>query len=275
MCPVGDHSDEPSRFAAPDGFWQAKSENHFQQLLRLFSLCQDLNPADVNQIEYFWQNVYSPYMYVGLYANELTIKNAICRFHETQDNSLTKLREVNNYVHQMMGSNGCMYVDYWNLVKYLQDTRYGQAQDYSDTAGPFFGGKSALPVQVCSESKILQCLTFSTDPPFLRHSIDECTHIFGSDLNSATIAAHVAHINDYYGGRNMKSSYIILPNGNIDPWHALGKLNSTISTIVPVVIDGAAHCADMYPSTPNDSPAMTEARKTIATTLQQWLQSAK
>nr|CDJ92610.1 Peptidase S28 domain containing protein [Haemonchus contortus] len=145
-----------------------------QSLKTTFNLCQDLNPADVNQIEYFWQNVYSPYMYVvqysgdnaGLYANELTIKNAICRFHETQDNSLTKLLEVNNYVHQMMGSNGCMYVDYWNLVKYLQDTRYGQAQD-------------------------------------------------------------------------------------------------------------SAHCADMYPSTPNDSPAMTEARKIIATTLQQWLPSAK
>ena len=50
--------------------------------------------------------------------------------------------------------------------------------------------------------------------------------------------------NAYYGGRdNMNSSYIILPNGSFDPWHALGKLTSSDPTIVPVVIQGTSHCA--------------------------------
>ncbi|KAK5970304.1 Serine carboxypeptidase S28 [Trichostrongylus colubriformis] len=106
-----------------------------------------------------------------------------------------------------------------------------------------------------------------------RFYIDECTNIFGSDYNSASVASAVAHVNDYYGGRNMDSSYIILPNGNIDPWHALGKLNSSTSTILPVVIDGAAHCADMYSPSSTDPASMAAARKTIATQLQQWLQS--
>ena len=41
----------------------------------------------------------------------------------------------------------------------------------------------------------------------------------------------------------MNSSYIILPNGSFDPWHALGKLASSDPTIVPVVIQGTSHCA--------------------------------
>ncbi|PIO73215.1 hypothetical protein TELCIR_04819 [Teladorsagia circumcincta] len=68
----------------------------------MFSLCEDLVPTDAKQIETFWQTVYSPYMEIvqysgdnaGLFAKALTIKNGICRFHESQDNSLTKLREV-------------------------------------------------------------------------------------------------------------------------------------------------------------------------------------
>ncbi|KAK6034248.1 hypothetical protein COOONC_28248 [Cooperia oncophora] len=104
--------------------------------------------------------------------------------------------------------------------------------------------------------------------------IDECTNIYGSNYNSASVAAAVANVNAYYGGRDhMDSSYIILPNGNIDPWHALGKLNSTTSTIIPVVIDGTAHCADMYAPSLSDPASMTAARKFISTQIQQWLQA--
>ncbi|VDK54710.1 unnamed protein product [Cylicostephanus goldi] len=81
----------------------------------------------------------------------------------------------------------------------MQDTSYGDAQEIrawvwqtctefgyyqstdSDTAGPFFGGKPALPV---------------------KYYIDECTNIYGSEFNSVTVADAVAKVNAYYGGRD-------------------------------------------------------------------------
>ncbi|CAJ0599174.1 unnamed protein product [Cylicocyclus nassatus] len=249
-----------------------------QSLKTTFNLCEDLDPTNAQQIETFWQTVYSPYMEVvqysgdnaGLFHNLLTIQNAVCRFHDSNANSLTKLKQVNNYFNQLEGYTGCEDIDYQSFIQFMQDTSYGDAQEIrawvwqtctefgyyqstdSDTAGPFFGGKPALPVQ---------------------YYIDECTNIYGSEYNSASVADAVAKVNAYYGGRdNMQSSYIILPNGNIDPWHALGKLNSSISTIIPVVIDGTAHCADMYATSLNDSSEVTAAREKIANQIKQWLQ---
>ncbi|XGW17982.1 hypothetical protein V3C99_002521 [Haemonchus contortus] len=250
-----------------------------QSLKTTFNLCEDLDPTDAKQIETFWQTVYSPYMeivqYSGdnadLFTNILTIQHAICRFHNTQDNSLTKLREVNNYFNLLMGNYGCASIDYSSFIEFMRNTTYEDAQEVrawvwqtctefgyyqstdSHTAGPFFGGEPALPVQ---------------------YYIDECTAIYGPDYNSASVAAAVTNVNAYYGGRDhMDSSYIILPNGNFDPWHALGKLNTTTTLITPVVIDGAAHCADMCAPLPSDTPALTAARNLIAAQLHQWLQS--
>nr|CDJ89337.1 Peptidase S28 domain containing protein [Haemonchus contortus] len=206
--------------------------------------------VDAKQIETFWQTVYSPYMEIVQYSG---------------DNA------VNNYFNLLMGNYGCASIDYSSFIEFMQNTTYGDAQEVrawvwqtctefgyyqstdSHTAGPFFGGEPALPVQ---------------------YYIDECTAIYGPDYNSASVAAAVANVNSYYGGRDhMDSSYIILPNGNFDPWHALGKLNTTTTLITPVVIDGAAHCADMYAPLPSDTPAMTAARNLIAAQLHQWLQS--
>ncbi|KAK6740638.1 hypothetical protein RB195_008853 [Necator americanus] len=249
-----------------------------QSLKTTFNLCEDLDPTNAQQIETFWETVYSPYMEVvqysgdnaGSFHHSLTIHNAICRFHDTDASSLTKLKQVNDYFNNINLYTGCEDIDYQNFIEFMQDTSYGDAQDIrawvwqtctefgyyqstdSDTAGPFFGGKRSLPVQ---------------------YYIDECTNIYGSEFNSASVATAVANVNSYYGGRdNMQSSHIILPNGNIDPWHALGKLNSTISTIIPVVIDGTAHCADMYSSSSNDPASLTAARQTVSNQIKEWLQ---
>lgn len=37
------------------------------------------------------------------------------------------------------------------------------------------------------------------------------------------------------------------------------------------LILGTAHCANMYPSSPNDPPLLTEARMTIKKYLNKWL----
>jgi len=62
--------------------------------------------------------------------------------------------------------------------------------------------------------------------------------------------------NTHYGARNVQGVNITMPNGSMDPWHALSVINTTdtfydekqktAKTISIVEIDGTAHCRDMY-----------------------------
>ena len=59
-----------------------------------------------------------------------------------------------------------------------------------------------------------------------------------------------------YGARNIQSTNITMPNGSCDPWHSLGVVEKDADFydpsqkiaegVVPVFIDGTAHCRDMY-----------------------------
>ena len=69
--------------------------------------------------------------------------------------------------------------------------------------------------------------------------------------------------NTAYGARAVRGANVTMPNGNMDPWHALGVVNATdaffeapkgdpnaaqrVAAGVSVVeLDGTAHCRDMY-----------------------------
>ena len=243
-----------------------------------FNICQDLDINNANLMAGFWETVYSPYMEIvqysgdnaGSFENSLTIKNAICRFHNDNSSSvLQRMKKMNDYFDEMFGYFGCMDIDYNDMIQWMQDTSYGEAADArawvwqtctefgyyqstsSPTSGPWFGGVNNLP---CS------------------YYVQQCADIYGSAYTADYVAQAVAVTNAYYGGRdNMNSSYIILPNGSFDPWHALGKLTSSDPTIVPVVIQGTSHCADMYGPGPNDSADLTAGRAKISSTLLGWL----
>ena len=69
--------------------------------------------------------------------------------------------------------------------------------------------------------------------------------------------------NTNYGNRDLQATNVVTPNGNMDPWHALGLVNKTdafynsctsgpcpsqalATSDALVTIDGTAHCRDMY-----------------------------
>lgn len=69
--------------------------------------------------------------------------------------------------------------------------------------------------------------------------------------------------NTAYGARAVRGANVTMPNGNMDPWHALGVVNASdpffeapradpqaaqrVAPGVSVVeLDGTAHCRDMY-----------------------------
>ncbi|EGT48966.1 hypothetical protein CAEBREN_19097 [Caenorhabditis brenneri] len=254
-----------------------KTADGRKQLKSAFHLCQDIK-LDDKSLKYFWETVYSPYMEVvqysgdaaGAFATQLTISHAICRYHlNSGSTTIQKMKQVNDYFNLVNDYFGCNDIDYNGFINFMKDTSFGEAQSdrawvwqtctefgyyqstASATAGPWFGGVANLPAQ---------------------YYIDECTAIYGAAYNTQEVQNAVDYTNQYYGGRdNLNTDRILLPNGDIDPWHALGKLNSNNTNIVPVVINGTAHCADMYGASSLDSIYLTNARQKIANVLAGWL----
>jgi len=91
-----------------------------------------------------------------------------------------------------------------------------------------------------------------------------------------------------------------MPNGNVDPWHALGNYRANDLSVVPILINGilrvltiearghiyislsinstiilgTAHCADMEPQNVNDPDSLKNARDVIFQNIQKWIQEA-
>jgi hypothetical protein len=100
----------------------------------------------------------------------------------------------------------------------------------------------------------------------------QCVDIFGPQFTVQAITDNVAWTNTYYGGKDVEGSEIVFPNGSIDPWHALGIIESLSPTETAVFIQGTAHCADMYPASPNDLPTLVTARNQILNQIANWVQ---
>ncbi|VDK22023.1 unnamed protein product, partial [Anisakis simplex] len=73
----------------------------------------------------------------------------------------------------------------------------------------------------------------------------------------------------------LQGTNVVFPNGNIDPWHALGLYSHIQPSIVPILINGTVHCEDMQPELPTDPPALVNARKIIASNIDIWLRGKR
>uniref|UniRef100_A0A914S769 Serine protease K12H4.7 n=1 Tax=Parascaris equorum TaxID=6256 RepID=A0A914S769_PAREQ len=63
---------------------------------------------------------------------------------------------------------------------------------------------------------------------------------------------------------------VLFTNGNIDPWHALSKYDGT-GSVTTVLMNGTAHCADMYPPRDEDAADLAPTRELIAEKIAEWL----
>jgi serine protease 16 len=90
------------------------------------------------------------------------------------------------------------------------------------------------------------------------------------------ITVSTVFTNGYYGGKSLGASRVILPDGSNDPWHSLALIEPLSPLqhsleLIPVMIDGASHCGDMYAPEPTDSRELQAAHDTIAEALANWL----
>lgn len=124
--------------------------------------------------------------------------------------------------------------------------------------------------QTCEKNT--SCI-YSRIPHDLAYDLDTCLEAY--DIPAQDIYEKVAFTNAYYGGKTPKGSKIVFVNGSIDPWHALSVLTNQTATEVAIFINGTSHCANMLPDSPDDLPALREARKQVAAIIGEWLEPSR
>jgi len=242
-----------------------------KQLSTTFNLCPafgDAMPSD-KDIQNFYDTVMGNFMYtvqysgdnVAYFANDLTIK-VVCDMMTANNGKsvVQKLADVNTFVGQYFGG-GCTGSSYNDFINGMKQTSFDSA--YADSRSWVW--------QTCTEFGYFQSTDksnniFGSTVP-VSFYVDQCTQIYGSQFNQQSIQNAIDSTDNFYGGRdNFKGTNLVLPNGDVDPWHALGIL-TTKGTAVAAVISGTAHCADMYPARAADPPGLTQARITIDNTV--------
>ncbi|KHJ75229.1 serine carboxypeptidase S28 [Oesophagostomum dentatum] len=103
-----------------------------------------------------------------------------------------------------------------------------------------------------------------------------CTDLYGEQYTAMALQKSIDKTNNFYGGIDFyRGTNVVIPNGSIDPWHALGKYSSNDPSVVYHLINGTAHCADMYPAREQDPPDLVATRKLIEKNIEKWLNSAE
>jgi len=131
--------------------------------------------------------------------------------------------------------------------------------------------------QTCTEWGFYQ--TCPDDPqykcPYARglHRVDTdlalCESAFG--LSPEDVTSQVAATNGLYGGWNMQATRILFPNGEIDPWKALGMSHPPNSRCPIMLVKTASHHYWTHPAQETDNQYILDARQQIWDQVTAWL----
>lgn len=93
---------------------------------------------------------------------------------------------------------------------------------------------------VYSKPHLFSSCTFppvSWSPNFLfRFQVKQCAQFY--NISAELVAESVAQTNEYYGSYDIHSSRMVFPNGDVDPWHALGITEDITKDLPAVFIQG-------------------------------------
>lgn len=171
----------------------------------------------------------------------------------------------------LMASTGQKYIDsnFSAQVEFMSNSSWN--------AESVMGGARQWVYQTCTEFGYYQSSDSAQqvfgDLISLSSQLKTCSAVY--QIQPEEVATAVAATNKLYGGTDdipSNATNIVFPNGSIDPWHALGVLQSPHKSLETIFINGTAHCANMYPPSPHDLPGLVKARDTISSLIQDWLQ---
>ncbi|XP_033223403.1 putative serine protease K12H4.7 [Belonocnema kinseyi] len=177
-----------------------------------------------------------------------------------------RFAEVSNMM-LTAGKEKCLDYSYTKMVNELRNITWKEQK--------IMGGRQWV-YQTCTEFGFFQTSTarptlFSDTFP-VEFFIDQCSDIFGPRYRHV-LDSGVERTNTLYGALDLEASNVVYVHGSIDPWHALGIIESTHPDSPAIYINGTAHCANMYPPSKDDIPALVEARKEIGILIAKWLKN--
>ncbi|EZA47726.1 Putative serine protease K12H4.7 [Ooceraea biroi] len=131
--------------------------------------------------------------------------------------------------------------------------------------------------QTCAEFGFFQTSTarpklFSDTFP-VDFFVQQCIDVFGPDFNKNLVETAISRWNIFYGGLDLRVTNVVFVHGSVDPWHVLGMTHSSNPRAPAIFINGTAHCADMYPSSEQDTLQLKQARIQIKGLIKQWLKN--
>jgi len=180
-------------------------------------------------------------------------------------NPVARLVKVNAYIEKLFGADPDDTDDsYEEQIEYLKDPSFDN---------PAASDRSWV-WQTCNEFGYFQSTTyngiFGSYVP-VDYYYNLCTDVYGAKFNVDYTRGRVQKSVDNFGrARDYNGTNVVIPNGSLDPWHALGTYAKNNPTVVPFLINGTAHCADMEPPSKDDPADLTKVRDIIYQNLQDW-----
>eukprot|EP00771_Trimastix_marina_P004022 gnl/Trimastix_PCT/751.p1 GENE.gnl/Trimastix_PCT/751~~gnl/Trimastix_PCT/751.p1 ORF type:complete len:507 (+),score=175.33 gnl/Trimastix_PCT/751:32-1522(+) len=126
--------------------------------------------------------------------------------------------------------------------------------------------------QYCHEFGYFQYVKKGAGTPFsprldMNYFYKTCRDVF----QNGPIEPDTHWTNLYFGSKHPVGTNVFWPNGDVDPWHALGVLRTPAESMPARVMHGTAHCADMYAPSPKDLDVLTEVRREIEVEIAKWV----
>jgi hypothetical protein len=243
-----------------------QSPNGIKQLISQFQICPDSTLSTPLDVSNFMQSLASNVDGIVQYNDENQNPQNIswvCSIMTAEGKSPLDQYVILNNLILASYEEPCLDVSYPAMISMMQNTSWGSEAD----------GMRQWIYQTCIEFGYYQT-TDSKTQPFgtlfpLSFSLDQCQDIYGIP------GPNTNWTNADYGGLNIAGTKIIMPNGSIDPWHALSILSTSNPGITTIFINGTAHCANMLPPSPSDPQSLVQARFEIQSILSYYLQSGK
>uniref|UniRef100_A0A2C9K4W9 Serine protease K12H4.7 n=1 Tax=Biomphalaria glabrata TaxID=6526 RepID=A0A2C9K4W9_BIOGL len=248
------------------------------QIKQSFRLCDSIDPSNEKDIANLFSTLSGNFENVvqynkdnrafeGAQGTNITI-DTLCGImtDQTSSDPVQRYAKVNNLLLDVY-KQPCQDYKYDKMIDTLRQTSW--------TSSASEGGRQ-WTYQTCTEFGWYQSSDDVRQP--FGHSfpidfwIEQCQDIFGNNFNITIISDAVKRSNTDYGALMIKISKVLFPNGSIDPWHAMGVLKDLNPDARAVYINGTAHCANMYPDSPDDPPQLVQARLEIFMQIGEWLQ---
>nr|CAD7570017.1 unnamed protein product [Timema californicum] len=255
-----------------------KHEIGLLKLKELFRPCDAIDPTNEADIATLYETLAGNFAGVVQYNKDnrafegsrgtnITI-DVVCELmsDETIGPAVTRYAAVNSLLLDTYNQT-CTDFSYDNMIRSLRNT------SWNSSSGE--GGRQ-WTYQTCTEFGFYQTSSlaphlFGDDFP-LDYFTRQCEDIFGPRFNDTLLEQGINRTNMFYGAYNLEVTNVVFVHGTIDPWHALGITKSISDSEPAIFIEGTAHCANMYPSSPDDPPGLVAARLQIFELVKRWLQ---